>query len=63
MLFCPIVFLVTGCGALPVPEGAWVSREDDVARVGCSSGEKTWTFTCISQRWVGSMGNCSGNRK
>ena len=40
------------------PEGAWMTRDGDVMEIGCHSGSKTWSLTCIDNQWTGAVGQC-----
>ena len=46
---------------MPPPEGAWMTRDDNVMEIGCHNGAKVWTLSCQDNQWVGAIGQCGVN--
>ena len=49
---------VLGCKEIVSPEGAWMTRDDDVIEIGCHTGSKTWSLRCVDNQWAGVLGQC-----
>ena len=55
---------VLGCPDMSPPNGAWTTRDGDIMEIGCHSGAKSWTLTCVENQWIGAVGYCgTGNKK
>ncbi len=50
-----------GCPAVRPPVGATAFRDDDTATIRCNATHETWYLTCDGEKWIGTVGNCSGS--
>ncbi|ELT87118.1 hypothetical protein CAPTEDRAFT_199044 [Capitella teleta] len=48
-----------GCDDVVAPVHAWVSREEDIATVGCYHSEYEWKMSCVGSKWIGPRSNCT----
>jgi len=63
-----VVHTVIGCSRADVPSvpGAKVSiaRDGKTALVECDGGQRAgyvrWSLKCVSEKWIGNVGNCTG---
>ncbi len=40
-----------------MPAGGWIQKKDnDHVTVGCDSGGKSWTITCVGNQWKEDIG-------
>jgi len=51
--------IVAGCTEFKRPDNAWYKREGNEAVIGCDNNDKEWHLTCIDNKWIGDVGNCS----
>ncbi|ELU10353.1 hypothetical protein CAPTEDRAFT_224781 [Capitella teleta] len=58
-----IGFQATGCDDMAAPVYAWVSREGDMATVGCYHSEYEWKMSCIGSKWIGPRSNCTDKKQ
>ncbi|ELU12288.1 hypothetical protein CAPTEDRAFT_207525 [Capitella teleta] len=54
-----IGFQAFGCEDLETPAYAWVSREGDMATIGCYHSEYEWKMSCVGSKWIGPRSNCT----
>ncbi|ELT93834.1 hypothetical protein CAPTEDRAFT_193937 [Capitella teleta] len=58
-----IGFKAFGCDNPATPAYAWVSREGDVATIGCYHSEYEWKLSCVGSKWIGSRSNCTDKQQ
>ena len=61
MIYIPIIDTVVGCPAVKPPLGAVAYRDDDTATIKCNNTQETWYLTCDGEKWIGTIGNCTGH--
>ncbi|ELT93830.1 hypothetical protein CAPTEDRAFT_193933 [Capitella teleta] len=54
-----IGFQAVGCDDLATPAYACVSREGDLATVGCYHSDYEWKMSCVGSKWIGPRSNCT----
>lgn len=58
--FSCLIVSVLGCSDIKAPGNSWAERNGEEIRVGCRNSKESWTLKCQGNRWVGFLGNCSG---
>ncbi|ELU10348.1 hypothetical protein CAPTEDRAFT_224780 [Capitella teleta] len=58
-----IGFQAIGCDDMAAPAYAWVSREGDMATIGCYHSEYEWKMSCIGSKWIGPQSNCTDKKQ
>lgn len=48
-----------GCATTDLPAGVWVTRQATGVVVRCNATGEVWHLTCVDNRWIGRVGNCS----
>ena len=56
----PFPTLAVSCPRLEIPKDAWLRRDGDNARIECNKTGEVWYLTCRDGRWIGDLGNCTG---
>ncbi len=50
---------VIGCADPEAPVGGWIQTQDNgQVTVGCDSGGRSWTMSCVGNQWKGDIGVC-----
>ncbi|ELU10350.1 hypothetical protein CAPTEDRAFT_204006 [Capitella teleta] len=58
-----IGFQAIGCDDPATPAYAWVSREGDMATIGCYHSEYEWKMSCVGSKWIGPRSNCTDKQQ
>ncbi|ELT93840.1 hypothetical protein CAPTEDRAFT_193943 [Capitella teleta] len=58
-----IGFQAFGCDDMAAPAYAWVSRDGDVATIGCYHSEYEWKMSCVGSKWIGPRSNCTDKQQ
>ena len=56
-IFC--VYIVSGCATLHSINNGWTRRQGDTTLVTCNSTGSTYFLSCLNNRWVGNVDNCT----